>query len=286
MTKKTVYDIVTEKIIEQLEQGIIPWQQPWVTTSPRNLVSGRAYRGINPILLQMRGFSSPYWVSYKQCTQLGGQVKKGEKATPVVFWTTLDKKEKDAKTGQEKNKKMFILRYYSVFNIEQCEGLKTPDMKVIDFVPVERAEEIVTNYPGKPEIKAAADAHYVPSTDVLGMPKRETFKSVEMYYSVLFHELVHSTGAKHRLDRGFEATARFGSESYSKEELVAEFGAAFLCAEAGISNEQTSTNSAAYIQNWLKKLKQDSRLVVMAAAQAQKASDYILDRKAEVIEEN
>lgn len=279
--KKTVYEIITEKIIEQLENGVVPWKQPWTSSAPRNLVSKKAYRGINPFMLALLGYTSPYWLSYKQCAALGGKVKKGEKATPVVFWMTKVGTEKDKKTGKDKAKKIFILRYYNVFNVEQCEGIEVPKDEILAFEPIEKCESIVAGFTNRPQIETSSEAYYSPSRDVVGVPAKSSFRSAPMYYSVLFHELVHSTGAESRLDRKIMGVSRFGSEDYSKEELVAEMGAAFLSAEGGIVNE-TIGDSAAYLKHWIVVLRNDSKLIVTAAAQAQKAADHILGRTYEV----
>lgn len=279
-----VYEIVTAQIIEQLEKGQIPWHKPWNSAEgmPRNLVSKRAYRGINVWLLAGRGYESPYWVSFKQCKDLGGTVKKGEESTLVVFWKFLDVP--DTVEGQEPDENtptrtIPLLRYYRVFNVEQCEGLEKhipqPE-KPKTFNALAEAEKIVEGYQNKPRIThGQAGAYYRPSADLVGMPHRTSFENPEEYYSTLFHELTHSTGHKDRLAR-FETdeVAAFGSETYSKEELIAEMGASYLSNEAGIL-QRTIENSAAYIRGWLKRLQDDKRLIVTAAAQAQKAVDHI-----------
>ena len=268
-----VYEIITEKIIDQLESGSVPWVKPWIGGEPpKNYISKKPYRGINPFLLACQGYASPFWLSFKQAQAAGGTVKKGEKGSMVVFWKMFEGSELD-KSG--KPKMIPMLRYYTVFNTDQCEGL-TVDLPTTgeEFQPIDKAESIVDGMQNKPVIRHAEPrAYYRPSTDLVNMPRKELFESAEGYYSTLFHELGHSTGHKSRLERKDFAEAAFGSETYSKEELIAEFTSAFLCGISGIEKE--IKNQAAYIQGWLKVLKSDCKMAVLAAAQAQKAADYI-----------
>ena len=230
-------------------------------------------------------YESPYFLTFKQAAQLGGNVKRGEKATPVVFWKWFDAKDENAPT---KIKRIPFLRYYSVFNLSQCEGIPSDKIPLIgssndEKNPIEQADKIIINMPQKPIIHFGSDrACYRPSLDRVDMPKVETFKKMEDFYSVLFHELTHSTGHESRLNRKGVGSSdgewsAFGSTPYAKEELVAEMGAAFLCSQAGIV-ERTIENSASYVQSWLAKLKDDKKLIVLAAAQAQKSSDFILGK--------
>lgn len=292
--KSSVYDIITERIIAILERGEIPWSKPWsgaANIPPTNFKSRKAYRGANIWLLSCVPYSCPYWLSYKQAQEMGGTVKKGEKGYPVIFWTFLDKRDAQGKViidANGKPAKQPLLRYYTVFNLEQCDGIKweKPESNGATFNPIETAESIVQAFVGAPEIRHGADAaYYVPAFDRVFMPNKEAFVGVQEYYSTLFHELIHSTGHSKRLNRkgvseSLEANHNFGSADYSKEELVAEMGAAYLCGQAGILN-RTIANSAAYVQNWIKVLKGDSKLIVTAAAQAQKAADHILGTKFE-----
>lgn len=274
-----VYDVITDRIINMLEAGTIPWHKPW-NGSQQNLVSKKDYRGINPLLLSSMHFSSPYWLSYKQAQSLGGQVKKGEKGTPVIFWKmSIETDENEEPTG----KKIPFLRYYSVFNIDQCENIpseKIPKLEQIEFSPISQCEKIVSNMPKCPIIKHNEPrAYYSPMSDFVNMPKQNLFESAVKYYSTLFHELTHSTGHSSRLDRkGVTNLCRFGSTNYSKEELVAEMGACFLCGHTGIENK-TIDNSASYIKSWLSHLRNDNKLVIHAAAAAQKAADFILKKE-------
>ena len=253
---------------------------------PRNLVSKRAYRGINQFLLNASPYESPYWLTYKQATDKGGQVRRGEKATLVVFWKWLDRKESDqpdTDTGElTPTGKIPLLRYYNVFNMDQVDGIKPPPEEKADnpFTPNEQAEQIIENMPNRPPIHyGGGRAYYHPRHDYLQIPHRETFHSPEGYYATTFHELIHATGHSSRVGRkGVTEPVHFGSHDYSQEELVAEFGASMLCGVAGIE-QQTINNSAAYIQNWLKVLNGDKKLAIISAGQAQRAADFILRRE-------
>jgi antirestriction protein ArdC len=275
----TAYDVVTESIIKQLESGVAPWRKPWRTEMPVNLVSKKEYRGINIFLLACQGYGSRYWLTYRQAQALGGSVRKGEHGSRVVFWKIGEYRKENSETGEAENHKSILLRYYAVFNLEQCEGIKSPEpARVIN--PIEQCESIVRSMPNPPGFEQDSQACYRPSTDTVGMPAISAFNSAEEYYSTLFHELTHSTGHPSRVMReGIMNHNPFGSEDYSKEELVAEMGAAMLCGIAGIES-RTLENSASYLQSWINKLKSDSRLIVSAASQAQKAADYILARAA------
>ncbi len=280
-----IYAMITDRIIEELEKGTVPWRMPWngyIKGFPQNFTSKKSYRGVNIFLLQLAMRSTPYWITFKQAKQLKGSIKKGEKGYPVIFWKFLESVDKE--TDEKKN--IPLLRYYTVFNLDQCEGIKLPEIdqpETREFSPIEQAEKIIADMPNKPTIKHdEARAYYRPSADVVNMPKKKLFLSDAEYYSTMFHELAHSTGHTSRLNREGDAKNHmFGSKDYSKEELIAEMGSAFLCAESNIENE-TIENSAAYIAGWLSKLKGDNRLLIQAAGKAQKAADYILDRKFEI----
>ncbi len=278
-----VYQSITTRILEQLQNGTVPWHKPWYGEegSPQNLVSRKSYRGINVFLLAAMPHDSPFWLTYRQARQLGGTVRKGAKSTSVVFWKWIERR--DAETGE--TDRIPLLRYYNVFNLEQCElpEGKVPERPAVpqnDFEPIERCERVVEAMPSKPTIRHdASAAFYRPGTDSVHIPKRERFDGAEEFYSTLFHELIHATGHQNRLNRpGICNLSTFGSHPYSKEELVAEMGAAFLCGQTGIEN-RTIDNSAAYIAGWLRQLRNDRKLVIHAAAAAQKAADFILDRQ-------
>jgi antirestriction protein ArdC len=286
------YAIVTEKIINLLEQGIVPWRRPWSATGlPRNLVSKKPYRGVNLFLLSATKYVSPFWLTMKQANELGGSVRKGEPSQIVVFWKVDRIANAGTESGQEsdeadeKSRRRFVLRYYRLFNLEQCELPqavldKLPKIETHQHDPIEAAERIIAGMPNPPEIQyAGSKAFYSPTTDRITLPPRELFTSAEEIYASLFHELAHSSGSPKRLDRkSISEAAPFGSPVYRFEELIAECSAAYLCAEAGIS-PAVLENQAAYIQGWLAKLRSETRMIVAAAAQAQKAADYILNRQ-------
>lgn len=271
----SVYEIVTEQVVKALESGVCPWRKPWSGghRAPMN-VSGREYRGINVFLLGLSGYESPYWITYRQAQEKGGNVRKGERGQLVVFWRWL----KNEETGDE----FPMLRYYTVFNVAQCEGVTAPETPSRTFEPIEAAERIVSSLPAT-HAKIAhglSAACYVPDRDEIRMPTRGAFQNEEGYYATLFHELTHSTGHESRLSRrGVVDRPRFASHDYSEEELIAEMGSSFLCHEAGIL-PATIDNAAAYLRSWVDALKGDARLVVRAAASAQKAADWLLNRAA------
>ena len=273
-----VYEIVTEQVIKQLESGVAPWRKPWRTEPPCNLVTGKEYRGINPFLLAPQGYGSRYWLTYYQANKLGGHIRKGEHSSIVTFWKVGTEKTVVDAAGNERKSRPFLLRYYRVFNVEQTEGIaeklglgnaspRTPSL--------DQCEAIVAGMPNCPAITQDGRAWYRPSTDTVGIPSRTAFNSAEEYYSTLFHELTHSTGHTSRIGReGIDVLNTFGSESYSREELVAEMGAAMLCGVTGIE-PITLSNSAAYLNSWIERLRGDSKLIILAASAAQKAADYI-----------
>lgn len=283
-----IYQAVTDRILQLLDQGVVPWRHPIRGGGgagggyPTNLESGRHYRGINVFLLAvtgwLQGYGSPYWLTFRQAKAKGGHVRKGEKGALVIFWKQHATQDKE--TGEDIT--VPVLRRYTVFNAEQCEGIElpgtdTPEEEAEPFVPIKAAAKIVEGYAGGPRIEhTGRQAFYRPSADLVRIAEPERFVDGEAYYATLFHELVHSTGHSSRLDRGLDTDpAPFGSPDYSKEELVAEMGAAFLAAAAGIGQE-TVEQSAAYIQGWRKRLAEDEKLVVHAAGAGQKAADWIL----------
>jgi antirestriction protein ArdC len=276
------YERITGQIIALLEQGTVPWHKPWKapTGLPRNLVTNKPYRGINALLLLGMSYESPFWLTCRQANMLGGSVKKGEKACPVVFWKRLSILD----TGSEEKREIPLLRYYHVFNLAQCEGLKNGHPSASDGEAPLRSkpQEIVANMPQRPPIKVGfTQAFYSLREDYIGMPVIERFTEDEQYFATLFHELIHASGHETRLNRStLTETAGFGSDPYCREELIAEIGAAFLCGQAEIA-ERTIDNSAAYVAEWLKRLKDDKKLVVQTATQAQRAADFVLGRKFE-----
>ena len=288
--RRDAYQAITDRIIAALERGTVPWRAPWRTHGHRNALSGRPYRGINLLVLALTalegGFDDPRWLTYRQAVSRGGHVRRGEHGSQVVLWKWVERE--DPADG-EPAERYPLLRLFTVFNVAQCDGLKLPPADGVEaFDPLERAEAIVAGYRDGPQVFHDADcAYYLPSRDEVHLPPREAFESAEALMGTEFHELSHSTGHHSRLARpAFEAgVAPFGSESYSREELVAEFGAAFLCHEAGIDPSRLE-QSAAYIASWLRALRDDRRLAVVAAAQGQRATDYILGRRPESDEQD
>jgi len=274
----SVYEIVTEKIIKQLESGVAPWRKPWTCQTPANLLTQKEYRGLNVFTLASQGFPSRFWLTFNQATKLGGRIRKGEKSSPVIFWNICDERQTTTQDGTNETSRPFLLRYYSVFNLSQAEDIDIPasllqETRTND--PIETCEQLVKNMPDSPAFDQSDKAWYSPSNDVVGMPARGLFHSSEEYYATVFHELAHSTGHARRLHReNFDNSVSFGSESYSKEELIAEMTAAMLCGIAGIE-QRILENSAAYLKTWIARLKSDSRMLVSAASQAQKAADFI-----------
>lgn len=275
-----VYEIINQQILDKLEAGVVPWNKPWTGGSrPMNIISKKAYNGINVWVLSFSEFSSPYWGTYQQWKGLGGCVAKGSKGTPVMFYKFLNSDDGDGVT-----RSIPLMRYYTVFNLEQVEGLpedKIPgaNVKPTEFEAIDACESVVASMPLRPEIKHLEQrAFYSPRLDYINMPKKETFKSSEGYYATLMHELAHSTGHSSRLARRDFESGGFGSEKYSKEELVAELASAYVCNHVGIDN-MTIDNSASYIQSWLKALKNDKLMMIQASSAAQKAANWILNVK-------
>lgn len=275
--KKDVYQEVTDRIISQLEQGVIQWHKPWIISGSGCAIShstGKAYSLLNQMILGRPG----EYLTFAQCQKEGGRVKKGEKASFVVFWKWIE--EKDEET--EEIKKIPFLRHFSVFHIDQCEGIK-PRHEIAaaheDIKPDAAADAIIADYLKRSGVRLTHQegdrAFYSPSTDSVTIPTLAQFKELAEYYSTAFHELTHSTGHSSRLNR-LSKTACFGSEDYSKEELVAEIGAAALVNHVGLETSKSFRNSAAYIQSWLKALSNDKRMIVSAAGQAEKACNLIL----------
>lgn len=293
-TKLDVYELVTNRIIELLEAGTVPWKQPWTTAGvPMNLISKRPYRGINLWLLLSLTYERNLFLTWDQLKKTGGSVLKGEHGHIVLFWKQVTKKPEEVGTDG-KPKTTSMLRYYKVYNIQQCRDIPenlVPPMPVMSEVPaIHECEAIIAAMPDCPPIKHKEQhAFYYIADDYINMPKKKSFASPEAYYGTLFHELVHSTGAQKRLSRPtLTEMAEFGSDPYSIEELIAELGAAYLSSHSGILEKEIA-NSAAYIQGWLGKLRDDKRFIVQASGQAQKAVDFILNvpaAKEEAVEES
>jgi len=300
-----VYEIITDRIIDQLQQGIIPWNKPWVGYSrvggtvrisacAVSHTTGKPYSMLNQLLL---GRSGEY-ITWKQLQAEGGKVKKGAKQQIVCFWKQLPVDQTDENghailndNGEPKKKLIPFLRYYGVFHIDDCDGIKAKWDNVTKpttvTIPADHAEEIpeadelLDQYISREGIKLVSDkvsneAYYSPAADLINLPCIKQFKYAAEYYSTAFHEATHSTGHSKRLDRfSKQVSHRFGSVDYSKEELVAEIGAASICHSLGIATDNSFRNSVAYIQSWLKSLRNDPKMVVSAASKAEKAVAYI-----------
>jgi antirestriction protein ArdC len=287
MTKPNAYEIVAQSILTQLEEGTAPWRKEWLAQgyTPKSLSSNKRYNGINYMLLSFqamaKGYTSPWWGTYKQITERGGGVIKGEKGTPVVLWKRFETNDSTA----DKPKFAAIMRYFTVFSAEQAtwEGEAPKYDKAearSDVEIVESAQALMDNYfakEGAPSLKfGGGRAFYSPSQDGVTLPEQNTFYNDAAFYSTAFHEMGHSTGHKTRLNRdGVVENHYFGSELYSEEELVAEFTAAFLSGQTGVL-PATLENSAAYIKSWHSRLKEDPKMLVKAIGRAQKAADYIV----------
>ena len=277
-----IYENVTKTIIEALERGVVPWKKPWhqLQSVPTNATTNRPYRGVNTFLLSIHPYTDHRWLTLKQANELGGAVKPGEKATTVVFWKRW--KPNVPKDEQEPGvtKEVPLLRYFKVFNAEQCVGLSLPELhqseEYKEHERIERAELLVQHMPSPPTIREGGDtAWYRPSDDHVQIPGLKRFRTTDAYYATLFHELGHATGHESRLNRsGVMGQIRFGSGEYSKEELVAELTSAFCAATVSL-DDRLMGDSASYIDGWLSVLKADPKAVVIAAAQAQRAADLI-----------
>ena len=288
-----IYTEVTDRIIAEMEQGIIPWEKPWTGTSSGAIrhVGGRPYSILNQMLLGKPG----EYLTFDQAKKEGGNVKKGAKSKLVVFWKFIERTKTDAKgnivydeNGLPRAEAIPYLRYYRVFHIDDCEGIKPKWDKEVhnDIKPIETAQQVLDGYIAREGIKLehvkGNEAFYRPATDEINLPLMEQFDTINGYYDTAFHESVHSTGHPKRLNRQMaSALAPFGSEDYSKEELVAEIGACGIMHELGLETEKTFRNNAAYIQSWLKALKNDKRMIVSAAGKAEKAIDRIFNRNTE-----
>ncbi len=279
---KNVYDLVTERIIEQLEKNIVPWHKPWTGTrdGAYNRISKKPYSLINQMLLSHSG----EYASFKQWNELGGKIKKGAISEIVVFWK-IQPFEEEQEDGTKVIKQIPILRYYNVFHISQVDGVEPKERtKFTELEPIEEAERIKEEYKEREHINiietVTNKAFYSPTGDYIQIPCKEQYSAIEEFYSTLFHEMIHSTGHKTRLDRlETGSNAHFGSESYSKEELCAELGSASILNILGIETPKTFNNSTAYIQSWLRVLRNDNRFIISASSRAEKAVKYILNEQ-------
>ena len=291
--RQDVYQMITDIIVDKLDQGVIPWKQRWNTQGPAaNYLTKKPYRGINALLLNSIDFASPYFLTFKQTQQLGGKVKKGAKSLPVVYWqwsfyhkaTGRKLTEEEAKVlpNAEVERKAF-LRYYRVFNIQDVEGIKldAPSKNMLILTDEEKLLKGFQPLHTMPHPVATrtqcSTPFYDPELDYINMPPMTAFQSTEAYFQVLYHEITHATGHRKRLNRnGVSQPQGFGSWNYSQEELIAEMGASFLSNIMELQTEAELTDAASYIQSWLRVLRNDKRFVVEAAQHAQKAVDYIM----------
>jgi|TARA_R110000787_G_scaffold90130_4_gene190603 antirestriction protein ArdC len=289
MTKKKkikidVYQQLTDKIVSKLEQGEIPWKKPWKSVQfgyPQNFISKKIYKGSNFFQAMFEDRATPYWLTYKQAKDLGGQVKKGEKGVPIVYFSFIEKE------IEGKEIRYPMIQKSTVFNLEQIEGVENPfeeekkkfeEENLTVFNPIESCDELLSTFVNKVAPYSHNNgqrAFYRPGADTITMPNKEFFHKPEGYYCTLFHEMAHSTGHSDRLDRnGIIGHHKFGSKGYAREELVAELTSAFLCSKAGIENDVVD-NNAAYISNWLGALKNDKMIVYDAMKDAFKAIEYL-----------
>jgi len=284
------YQLVTDCILAHLERGVVPWRRPWNRTTgrPRNFHTGRAYQGVNVLLLGLLHFPSPWWMTFRQAQERGGSVRKGEHGALVMKFGRYEKAVKNG-DGTEDTKRALFLKSYRVFNATQIEGIEFPPVEMgpqLDASQrITRAEQIVAQMPQVPTIieGRSTRACYRPLSDTIEMPAFARFRSPEEFHLTLFHELIHSTGHESRLARkGVTESDGFGAKMYSQEELVAEMGAAFLGLEADIVRDQHE-QSAAYLKAWLDTLRvqEHRRWIVQAANQAGRAADFILGRSAD-----
>ena len=284
--RKDVYTRVTDRIIADLEQGVRTWMKPWSAEHTAGKISrplrhnGTPYRGMNILLLwgeaMAKGYAAPIWMTFKQALELDAHVRKGEHGSLVVYANSITKTETNDK-GEDTEREIPFMKGYTVFNVEQIEGLPAhyyakPENPLPLSERIESADHFLTAT-GATIYHGGNSAFYAPGRDIVQMPPFEAFRDKESYYATALHELTHWTNHKSRLDRSFDAK-RFGDHGYAREELVAELGAAFLCADLGITPE-VRDDHAAYLGSWLKVLQEDKRAIFSAAAHAQRAADFL-----------
>jgi len=300
--KKDLYKTIADTVITSLEQGTIPWEKPWHAAGlrdlPRSVSTGKAYSGINWFWLEMQrmigGYSSPWWLTFKQAKKLGGTVRKGQQSAPCIFWKIIESEETQ-EDGKILRKGVPILRSFAVFNLDQCdlpeEAIERLAKRLDRLAPlaesngdenetIQVADDCLRGFIDREGIgfdHGGNSAYYSPSEDRIQMPNLEAFKSSEAYYATLAHESVHATGHDSRLSRGFGKKAAFGSDDYGREELVAELGASMVLSVLDISKPEIEQNRDAYIANWIKAIKEDPRAITVAAGKAAKAADMILE---------
>lgn len=276
--KCNVYEMVTDRIISELEKGVIPWEKPWtgVRSGAYNRITKKPYSILNQMILKHSG----EYATFKQWKDLGGHIRKGEKSEIIVFWKII-KTEEINEDGEKEERSIPMLRYYNVFHISQVEGVKPLAKPFNEVEPIAAGEQLISEYITRENIKfvecESNQAYYQPSNDTLVVPMKQQYKHINEYYSTVFHEMTHSTGHKNRLNRlQTGEVAAFGGTEYSKEELTAEIGSASLMNLLGIETERSFRNNTAYISSWLKVLKNDVKFIVSASSKAEKAVNYIL----------
>lgn len=271
---------VTDRIVEALEKGVVPWERPWICGQPRNAESGRRYRGVNRLLLDFTalemGFSSSGWLTYAAARRLGGYVRRAEQGTLVIYYERFEKQRPAEPSWDQEvdNQYLYLAKNFFLFNLDQIDGLdalRTSFAGLFSTPPHEAVAEEILARPGATIRYGGDRAAYSPGVDEIALPAREAFPCPEAFYSTAYHELGHWTGHPERLARSFEG--RFGDASYAQEELVAELTAAFLCAQAGLN---VVGQSASYIDSWIEVLSRDCRAIFVAAREAQIAADFIL----------
>ena len=285
---KKICQMVTDRLIAEMEKGIIPWNKPWHGSGGAvSHVTGKPYSCLNQLILRPGEY-----ITFNQCKAEGGKVKKGCHGYPIVFWKQFKVEEVNPTTNEIESKLIPLLKYYTVFHIEDCEGIEAKydiETDQPSANPDMTAESVVDNYEYREEslrinrVDITDEAFYSPKRDYIQVPCMEQYENNSEYYSTLFHEMIHSTGHTTRLNRftGSAAAAAFGSEEYSKEELIAEIGAAALVNYCGLETTSTFRNSTAYLQSWIKALRNDPTMIVAAAGKAEKAFNYIIDNRGE-----
>ncbi len=286
--KRDIYQTITDKVIADLERGVRPWHRPWTggnaTTSRPLRANGIPYQGINVVLLwieaSLKGYASPTWMTFKQAQEVGACVRKGEKGSMVVYANAITKTETDASTGEDSERRISFLKSYTVFNVAQIDGLRpmpsaletTDRLTEADRM---KAVDMFFAMVGADLRHAGSRAFYAPALDAITLPPFAAFESPGAYYATLGHEHIHWTGHSRRLDRLEKAPKT--SEPYAREELVAELGSAFLCADLGVSDEPREDH-ASYLASWLKVLREDKRAIVTAASAAQRAVNFLHEK--------
>ena len=286
----SVFSVVTDRLIAEMEKGVVPWRVPWATGLPRSLSTGDQYRGFNALVwvLVSEQHSTPFWATFNRVKELGGVIRKGEKSVPITFWKEVQGKEKEGEESSDEQggRKRLMCQYYRVFNSSQADWPNGEPKAVLNWRQAERgrqtngpiqvaeAEKIIAEMADAPRIEhRGLVAYYSPDTDCIKIPPAENFSSPAGYYGTLFHEIGHATGHPRRLNR-FGVDDKPSREEYSKEELIAELSSCFLCNSAGVVPDYPQ--AASYIMEWAKRLRNDPRILVSAAASAQRATELVL----------